>query len=131
MHPWTARATPGGIGNFIFAAAAKVPAGTPFSPVAYHAGPDAFAVGLESPPLVAEACRAPHTLEEAKARLASLFEARLGAIAELAAGLAEGERRRYLGIDASPAPGEDASIGAAIGAATGLPFGSGGTLAQC
>jgi uncharacterized protein (UPF0210 family) len=126
-----ARVTAGGIGNFNFAAAANVPAGTPFFPVAYHAGPEAFAIGLESPPLVAEACRAPHTLEEAKGRLASLFEARLGAIAELAAGLAEPARRRYLGIDASPAPGKDASIGAAIEALTGLPFGSAGTLAGC
>jgi uncharacterized protein len=126
-----ARVTPGGIGNFNFAAAANVPAGTPFFPVAYHAGPDAFAIGLESPPLIAEACRAPHTLAEAKARLTSLFEARLGAIAELAQGLAAGEQRRYLGIDASPAPGKDASIGAAIEALTGLPFGSAGTLAGC
>jgi uncharacterized protein (UPF0210 family) len=126
-----ARVTAGGIGNFNFAAAANVPAGTPFFPVAYHSGAEAFAIGLESPPLVAEACRAPHTLEEAKARLSSLFEARLGAIAELAAGLAERERRRYLGIDASPAPGKDASIGAAIEALTGLPFGSAGTLAGC
>jgi uncharacterized protein (UPF0210 family) len=126
-----ARVTAGGIGNFNFAAAANVPAGTPFFPVAYHAGPEAFAIGLESPPLVAEACRAPHTLEEAKARLTSLCEARLGAIAELAAGLAERERRRYLGIDASPAPGKDASIGAAIEALTGVPFGSAGTLAGC
>src|SRR3989449_7476901 len=31
-----ARATAGGIGNFRFAAAANVPAGTPFFPVAYH-----------------------------------------------------------------------------------------------
>jgi uncharacterized protein (UPF0210 family) len=126
-----ARATAGGIGNFNFAAAANVPAGTPFFPVAYHGGPEAFAIGLESPPLVAEACRAPHTLEEAKARLASLFEARLGAIAELATRLAEREQRRYLGIDTSPAPGKDASIGAAIEALTGVPFGGAGTLAGC
>jgi len=126
-----AHGTAGGIGNFRFAAAANVPAGTPFFPVAYHGGPDAFAIGLESPPLVAEACRAPHTLAEAKARLTSLFEARLGAIGELATGLAEREQRRYLGIDASPAPGKDASIGAAIEALTGLPFGSAGTLAGC
>lgn len=126
-----ARVTAGGIGNFHFAAAANVPAGTPFFPVAYHAGPDAFAIGLESPPLIVEACRAPHTLAEAKVRLAALFEARLGAIAELGAGLAERERRRYLGIDASPAPGKDASIGAAIEALTGQPFGSAGTLAGC
>src|SRR5439155_1402644 len=36
-----ARATPGGIGNFRFAAAANVPAGTPFFPVAYHRWPGA------------------------------------------------------------------------------------------
>jgi uncharacterized protein (UPF0210 family) len=100
-----ARVTAGGIGNFNFAAAANVPPGTPFFPVAYHSGPEAFAIGLES--------------------LA------LGAVAELATGLAERERRRYLGIDASPAPGKDASIGAAIEALTGLPFGSAGTLAGC
>src|SRR5437879_11754003 len=43
-----ARATPGGIGNFRFAAAANVPAGTPFFPVAYHSGSDAVAVVLHS-----------------------------------------------------------------------------------
>src|SRR5205807_2165917 len=39
-----AGATPGGIGNFRFAAAANVPAGTPFFPVAYHRGSDAVAL---------------------------------------------------------------------------------------
>src|SRR5438309_11297228 len=47
-----ARATPGGIGNFRFAAAANVRAGTPFFPVAYPRGSDAMAIGLESPPLL-------------------------------------------------------------------------------
>ena len=50
-----ARATPNGLGNFRFAAAANVPPGTPFFPVAYHHGPDAIAVGLESASLVEEA----------------------------------------------------------------------------
>jgi hypothetical protein len=45
----------GGIANFRFAAAACVPAGTPFFPVAYHDGPPSLAVGLETPNLVREA----------------------------------------------------------------------------
>lgn len=126
-----ARATDSGIGNFRFAAAANVPPGTPFFPVAYHRGPDAFAVGLESTPLLTEAFTAPHDLAEAKARLKRTLESRLGAVERLAQAIARREGRAYLGIDASPAPGKDASIGAAIEALTGVPFGSASTLAGC
>ena len=49
----------------------------------------------------------------------------------LAQAIARREGRAYLGIDASPAPGKDASIGAAIEALTGVPFGSASTLAGC
>lgn len=127
-----ARATPGGIGNFRFAAAANVPAGTPFFPVAYHAGTEAYAIGLESPPLLAEAFAAPHTVSEGRSRLAAVLETRLAAVEQLAQGIAPGGERRYLGIDASPAPGKgEASIGAAIEALSGVPFGSAGTLAAC
>jgi uncharacterized protein (UPF0210 family) len=45
------RATPGGEGNFRFAATAFCPPGTPFFPAAYHEGEPSFAIGLESPPL--------------------------------------------------------------------------------
>jgi uncharacterized protein (UPF0210 family) len=38
---------------------------------------------------------------------------------------------RYLGIDASPAPGLDASIGRTIETLTGTPFGGPSTLAAC
>ncbi|PYP67936.1 MAG: DUF711 domain-containing protein, partial [Gemmatimonadetes bacterium] len=41
------------------------------------------------------------------------------------------EGRRYLGIDASPAPGKDASIGAAVEALTHTPFGGASTLEAC
>src|SRR3989449_10977026 len=63
------RATPGGIGNFRFAAAANVPAGTPFFPVAYHDGSDAMALGLESAPLLSAAFAGANTLAEAKQSL--------------------------------------------------------------
>src|SRR5262249_11695186 len=49
------KTSPGGEGNFRFTAAANCLAGTPFFPVAYHRGPAAFSIGLESPGLLAEA----------------------------------------------------------------------------
>src|SRR5436190_464692 len=126
-----ARATPGGIGNFRFAAAANVPAGTPFFPVAYHRGSDAVALGLESPPLLSAAFAGANTLAEAKQSLTQLLETRLGALERLVRQVARHDERTYLGIDVSPAPGKDASIGAAIEALTGVPFGDYSTLAGC
>ena len=123
--------TTGGIGNFRFAAAANVPAGTPFFPVAYHHGSDAVALGLESPQLLSAAFAAANTLAEAKQRLAASLESRLGPLERLVRGAARRDERSYLGIDVSPAPGKDASIGAAIEALTGVPFGAASTLAGC
>jgi uncharacterized protein (UPF0210 family) len=126
-----ARATEGGLGNFSFAAAANVPAGTPFFPVAHHRGPDAFAIGTEAPPLLTEAFTGPHTLADARSRLRHILESRLAPLERLGERIARRERRAYLGIDMSPAPGKDASIGTAIETLTGVPFGAAGTLAGC
>ena len=126
-----ARVTAGGIGNFRFAAAANVPAGTPFFPVAYHHGSDALAVGLESPPLLSAAFAGANTLAEAKQRLTAMLESRLRPLEQLVRQIARRDEREYLGIDVSPAPGKDASIGAAVEALTGVPFGSPSTLAGC
>src|SRR5438477_8155452 len=126
-----ARATPGGIGNFRFAAAANVPAGTPFFPVAYHRGSDAVALGLESPPLLSAAFAGANTLAAAKQRLATSLESRLAPVARIIRTAARRDERAYLGIDVSPAPGKDASIGGAIELLTGVPFGAASTLAGC
>src|SRR5690242_2541493 len=126
-----AHSTAGGIGNFRFAAAANVPAGTPFFPVAYHSGSDAVSIGLESPPLLSAAFSGANTLADAKQRLTQSLESRLGPLERLMRGLARHDERSYLGIDVSPAPGKDASIGEAIEALTGVPFGSASTLAGC
>ncbi len=48
------KVSPGGEGNFRFTAAANCLAGTPFFPVAYHRGPAAFSIGLETPGLLQE-----------------------------------------------------------------------------
>ena len=59
------------------------------------------------------------------------MEAALGRLALRGVGLAHDSGWRYLGVDASPAPGLDASIGRAIETLTHKPFGSPSTLTAC
>ncbi len=126
-----AKAKPGGDGNFRFAAIAFCPPGTPFFPAAYHAGDAAFSIGLETPPLLLDAFADAKGLDDAREKLRRRMNEALGRIEKLALGLAEESGRRYLGIDTSPAPGPDASIGEALEALIGAPFGSPSTLAAC
>lgn len=120
-----------GEANFRFGAAARVPASTPFFPVAHHSGPPAFAIGLESAGLVAEAFRRGTALTEANTALRTLLEERLLPVQKLAESVAEATGRRYMGIDLSPAPSVDVSIAEPIEALTRRPFGSLSTLAAC
>lgn len=126
-----ARATPDGTGNFRFAAAASIPPGTPFFPVGYHRGPDSLAVGLEAASLVEEAFREKGSPGDAGGRLRDRMDAAFAPVEKMAAAIARREKRTYLGIDPSPAPGLDRSIGAAIEALTQVPFGSASTLDAC
>lgn len=129
------RATAGGEGNFRFCATAHCPPGTPFFPAAYHEGPRAFAVGLESPPLLQAALDGLDTriatAAEAEAAMRSRLEAALAPVEALAERISRETGWRYLGIDTSPAPGPDASIGRVIETLAGAPFGSPSTLSAC
>ena len=125
------KSSPGGEGNFRFSAAANCLAGTPFFPVAYHRGAAAFSIGLESPALLESAFAEARDFDDAKARLKTLLESELRPIEDLAMTISQKEGREYLGIDTSPAPSKDASIGKAIEALTRVPFGSASTLAAC
>src|SRR5712691_9322797 len=98
------KSSPGGEGNFRFTAAANCLAGTPFFPVAYHRGPAAFSIGLETPGLLQEAFAQAKDIDEGKAKLKTLLESELGPVEKLALGIAQNEHRQYLGIDVSPAP---------------------------
>jgi uncharacterized protein (UPF0210 family) len=69
--------------------------------------------------------------EDPTARLQRELDAVLAPIERLAREIAREHEREYLGIDTSPAPGKDRSIGAAIEALTHAPFGSAGTLEAC
>ncbi len=125
------RVSPTGAGNFRFAAAAGVPAGTPFFPVAWHEGTDAIAVGLETPRLLRHAVGDVRDAAFAQQRIRQALDAELMPIERLMKGFAGEEKRRYLGIDTSPAPGLDSSIGEALEAITGVPFGAPSTLNAC
>jgi hypothetical protein len=123
------RVDPTGVANFRFAAAACVPPGTPFFPVAYHEGAASLGFGVESAGLVRAAFAA--SPADAERRLREALETHLGPIEQLGRRIAEAESVRYLGIDPSPAPGPDRSIGEAIELLTGAPFGSASTLQAC
>jgi len=117
--------------NFRFAAAANVPPGTPFFPVAYHEGPPSFSLGLESASVVTKAFSGGYGYEKASVRLRNLLVDQLTPLVAIGEQLTGPGAFRFHGIDLSPAPGLDASIGAGIEALTGLPFGSPSTLAAC
>ncbi|HEV7357260.1 MAG TPA: DUF711 family protein [Steroidobacteraceae bacterium] len=120
-----------GIANFRFAAAACIPAGTPFFPVAYHEGSPCLSVGLETPNLVRQAFTGMKDPTQASERLRILLDEELHPVQQLARALADQAKRRYLGIDTSPAPARDSSIGSALETLTGEPFGSASTLQAC
>ncbi|HEX3086072.1 MAG TPA: DUF711 family protein [Pyrinomonadaceae bacterium] len=127
------KASPGGEGNFRFAAAANVTPG-PFFPVAYHRGPVGFSIGLETPRLLQQAFEQANGIKDivdAQQKLLKLLDAELGPVERLAEEISQNERREYFGIDTSPAPSKDASIGAAIEAFTHAPFGASSTLLAC
>lgn len=126
-----AHALPDGMANFRFAAAANIPAGTPFFPVAWHQGPESFAIGLEGASVVERAFASMRVVDDATEILRSALNEVLSPVEKLANEIAQREGRQYAGIDTSPAPAKDRSIAAAIEALTRTPFGSAGTLEAC
>jgi uncharacterized protein (UPF0210 family) len=118
-----------GQGNFNFTAAALVPSGTPFYPASYLTGPGKqFALALESANVVAEALTGAKSADAAEARLKNLLGRSAQEIEKTAEQLALQTGWKYGGIDLSPAPLKDDSIGGAIEKFYGVPVGSSGTL---
>jgi uncharacterized protein (UPF0210 family) len=107
-----------------------VPPYTPFFPASNHNGPGhQFSVGLEGGAFVAdvfgESHGDPRTARELLSRELAKHARSLEAIALQ---VEKDSGWSYLGLDATPAPGPDSSIGAAIQQFTGTKFGSSGTL---
>jgi uncharacterized protein (UPF0210 family) len=122
--------TKNGQGNFGFAAAAMVPEHSPFFPASYSVTPNKqFAIALQGAGFVDEAFSAAHgNFDDARERLASILRHDLPGIQQLAVQVSKKTGWEYLGLDASTAPLQDVSIGAAIEKLTGSPMGSPGTM---
>jgi hypothetical protein len=99
--------------------------------VAWHQGVESLAVGLESASVVEEALSGATDATTGTGQLRQHLNKALSPVERIAMQLASAERRTYLGIDSSPAPGKDRSIAAAIEALTRKPFGSNSTLEAC
>ena len=121
--------SPNGGGNFNFAATAMVKPYGPFYPGSYHTGAGkTFAVGLESANVVADVFAQAHEAGAAEAKLSAALTKYLNPAEETARRIAAKSGWMYAGIDPTPAPLGDVSIGHAIESFTGGPFGSGGTM---
>ena len=117
-------------GNFKFAAIALVPPLTPFYPGSYHTGfGHQFAIALESANTVAAAFQGAPDLATARQRLTDRLASEAFAVQAQAARIDQDTGWTYMGIDLSPAPLKNVSIGAALETLTSQPVGSSGTLA--
>jgi uncharacterized protein len=116
-------------GNFHFAALANVPQASPFFPAAYLTGlGHQFAVGLESAGDVAAAVKDAPDLATARRQLIDSFFHLASDVENVGLRVDRERGWTYLGLDLSPAPSKDASIGTAIENISKQPFGTSGTL---
>jgi uncharacterized protein (UPF0210 family) len=121
--------SPNGGGNLNFATTAMMKPYGPFYPGAWHDGPGkTFAVGLESAGVVAEVFAKYHEPGAAETKLAEALSGHLMRAEAAAVRIASATGWTYAGIDPTPAPLGDVSIGRAIENFIGAPFGSGGTM---
>lgn len=127
---FVAENTPDSLGNFRFAAIAQVPPGAPFYPASYHLNADhTFAIGLESANVVAAAMASTSDPEQAQKNIEESLGKWAVELESISKQAGEESGWKFTGIDLSPAPLKDVSIGGAIEGFTHEPLGSSGTLA--
>ena len=121
--------SPHGQGNFNFAAIAMLKPYGPFFPGAYHlGGVRAFSVGLEGAGVVAEVLARDHDPRTAEKNLAAALAQPLREAETVATKVAATSGWTYAGIDPTPAPLGEVSIGRAMESFAGGPFGVSGTM---
>lgn len=117
------------VGNFYFAAIANVPAYAPFYPASYHQGlGHQFAIALESANVVAAAMAVQRDQEATRQVLINELGRHAFAIQDIAGKIDQETGWTYMGMDLSPAPRKEVSIGSAMAGFTGGRFGTSGTL---
>ena len=121
--------TPHSQGNFSFTAASLVPSGTPFYPASYFTGEGKqFAVGLQSANVVSDVLAAAKSADEAEQQLKYTLGTYATDIEQTAIEISNTSGWKYGGLDLSPAPLMDVSIGRAIENFLRAPIGSSGTM---
>jgi uncharacterized protein (UPF0210 family) len=117
-------------GTFSFTASAMLKPFAPFFPGSYHTGAGRqFAIGFEGASVVREVfAKDKGNAEGAIADLTAALAKHASVAAVVGKKVAAETGWIYLGVDPTPAPLGDVSIGAAIEAFTGAKFGSSGTL---
>jgi uncharacterized protein (UPF0210 family) len=118
-----------GLGNFRFAAIANVAAYTPFYPASYHQGlGHQFAIALESANVVAAVMAVRRDPEATRQALVAELGMQARAVEDIAEKIDQETGWTYQGVDLSPAPMKNSSIGSATAGSTGGRFGTSGTL---
>jgi uncharacterized protein (UPF0210 family) len=117
-------------GNFHFAAGAFPPAVAPFFPVSYTSDAGhGFAIGLESANIVQQVfAGAQGDLNTAGNQLTTSLAEQAKKVEEIAHRVATSTGWKYQGIDLTPVPLKDISIGAAMESLLQSPIGSPGSL---
>jgi uncharacterized protein (UPF0210 family) len=115
-------------GNFNFTAAALVPPNTPFYPASFTGEEKHFAIALQSANVVADVLASTHVPDEAVSHLRDTLARYAQEIEATAKQIDAQTSWKYGGIDLSPAPLKEISIGGAIEKFYGAPLGSSGTL---
>lgn len=120
------------MGNFQLAALAHIPPETPFFPAAFHEGEEhKFTIGTESAHLVLKALERAGDREHLFPIMTAIMREEFRALEETARSIGKETGWIYGGLDTSPAPMKEVSIGRAIEGITAAPFGSAGTLSAC
>jgi uncharacterized protein (UPF0210 family) len=129
VHYVTAH-SPQSQGNFGFTAAALVKPYGPFYPGTYHTGPGKrFSIGFEGANVVQEVFAHTHgDFPGSVAELTKQLTVHAKVAETIGQRIAAAKGWTFMGVDPTPAPMADVSIGAAIEAYTGAKFGSSGTL---
>ncbi len=117
-------------GNFNFTATAMLKPLGPFFPGSYHTGAGRqFAIGFEGANVVQEVfAKDKGNVDAALADLTTALAKHAAVAAEVGKKVATETGWTYAGVDPTPAPLGDVSIGAAIESFNGARFGSSGTL---
>jgi uncharacterized protein (UPF0210 family) len=124
------RASPRSQGNFNFTATAMLQPYGPFYPGAWHDGPGKqFSIGFEGANLVQEVFGATHgDFNASVAQLTKRLQTHVDVGEQIGRSVAQATGWEFKGVDPTPAPLGDVSIGDAIERFNGGKFGSSGTM---